>query len=392
MTKKIGLLWHSLTSDNLGVGALSVSHFFLIDCVAKSIGISPQYILIGTNGTMDYLNSVTSDSIEVLPISLREMACNFPSSANLFKDCAVVFDIGEGDSFSDIYGLKRFASQLISKILVLQKGIPLILSPQTIGPFKSAGTRFLAKQVMKRATQVFPRDGLSMQVLEEFQLFNSTEVIDIAFGLPFTNQEKFSTIDGKLHFGLNVSALLYNGGYSQDNQFKLVFDYVDFISKLISNFAKRKDVEIHLISHVISDTCEVEDDYRTALIIQKRFPFCRVAPKFDSPIAAKTYISGLDFFVGSRMHATIAAFSCGIPVIPVAYSRKFSGLFGSLGYEWVVDATFHSLDYSLGLISDGIARREELSALVKCGNATAKAKLAVYADFLAKLLRDVYAV
>ena len=37
------------------------------------------------------------------------------------------------------------------------------------------------------------------------------------------------------------------------------------------------------------------------------------------------------------MHATIAAFSSGVPVIPTAYSRKFVGLFNGVGYKNVVD-------------------------------------------------------
>ena len=64
-----------------------------------------------------------------------------------------------------------------------------------------------------------------------------------------------------------------------------------------------------------------------------------VAPRFRTPSEAKTYIAGLDFFMGARMHACIAAFSSGVPVVPMAYSRKFAGLFGTLGYDHTVDCT-----------------------------------------------------
>src|SRR4030042_4682892 len=51
------------------------------------------------------------------------------------------------------------------------------------------------------------------------------------------------------------------------------------------------------------------------------------------------YIIGLcDFFIGSRMHACIAALSQGIPAVGIAYSRKFSGVFESIGLAvFVVD-------------------------------------------------------
>jgi len=44
------------------------------------------------------------------------------------------------------------------------------------------------------------------------------------------------------------------------------------------------------------------------------------------------YIIGFcDFFLGSRMHACIAALSQGIPAVGIAYSKKFYGVFESIG-------------------------------------------------------------
>jgi colanic acid/amylovoran biosynthesis protein len=53
----------------------------------------------------------------------------------------------------------------------------------------------------------------------------------------------------------------------------------------------------------------------------------------------KGIIGLCSFFVGSRMHACIGALSQGIPTVGVAYSRKFLGVFESVGVaEWVVRA------------------------------------------------------
>ncbi len=53
----------------------------------------------------------------------------------------------------------------------------------------------------------------------------------------------------------------------------------------------------------------------------------------------KGVIGTCDFFVGSRMHACIAALSQGIPTIGVAYSKKFRGVFESMNAgDWVIDA------------------------------------------------------
>lgn len=37
------------------------------------------------------------------------------------NECDLVLDIGEGDSFTDIYGLKRYLFLIVSKLAVLWK-------------------------------------------------------------------------------------------------------------------------------------------------------------------------------------------------------------------------------------------------------------------------------
>lgn len=52
----------------------------------------------------------------------------------------------------------------------------------------------------------------------------------------------------------------------------------------------------------------------------------------------------MDAFIGPRMHATIAAFSSSVLTIPVAYSKKFEGLYGSLEYNYLVDLRYLSTE------------------------------------------------
>ncbi|MFT7967450.1 polysaccharide pyruvyl transferase family protein, partial [Salmonella enterica subsp. enterica serovar Enteritidis] len=75
---------------------------------------------------------------------------------------------------------------LASKQMVLRQGVPLVLSPQTIGPFESRPVRWLARRAMRRCARVFARDELSMSYLESQGLgAGETEVVDVAFRLPF---------------------------------------------------------------------------------------------------------------------------------------------------------------------------------------------------------------
>ena len=96
----------------------------------------------------------------------------------------------------------------------------------------------------------------------------------------------------------------------------------------------------------------------------------------------------MDFVTGARMHACIAAFSSGVPVVPMAYSRKFNGLFSSLNYTFYVDGRADTTDIAYHKIIDGYERRDELKLKISSGNEIADKKLKPYEDYLVTLLSN----
>ena len=80
---------------------------------------------------------------------------------NSIKSSVCVFDYTDGDSFTDIYGQERFFSRTAVKKAVIDKGIPLILGSQTIGPFNDTKVRKLAVEVIKNSAEVYVRDRMS---------------------------------------------------------------------------------------------------------------------------------------------------------------------------------------------------------------------------------------
>lgn len=70
----------------------------------------------------------------------------------------------------------------------------------------------------------------------------------------------------------------------------------------------------------------------------------------------------MDFFTGARMHACIAALSSGVPVYPIAYSRKFTGLFcDTLGYKHVGDLTNNKQDQIIQGFKEAFVNSTELN-------------------------------
>ena len=66
------------------------------------------------------------------------------------------------------------------------------------------------------------------------------------------------------------------------------------------------------------------------------------------------------------MHSTIAAFSSGVPVVPMAYSRKFNGLFiDTLQYPYVSDMKTLSNRGALEMIQQCYVQKSQLREIVK---------------------------
>ena len=80
------------------------------------------------------------------------------SSRKIYKDADFILDIGQGDSFADIYGEKRFKWIYSEYKLAKKFNIPLCILPQTIGPFNDAGLRKKAMGAVRSAKCVMVRD------------------------------------------------------------------------------------------------------------------------------------------------------------------------------------------------------------------------------------------
>lgn len=300
-----------------------------------------------------------------------------------------ILNIGRGDSYSDIYGIDRFNYTETINELARKYKIKYCFLPQTIGPFENKNILEIAKQSLGCSAMVMARDRQSYNCVKSLcpNQNNVREYIDVAFFLPY-KKTIFDT--SFIHVGLNISAFMLMGGYTGDNQFELVIDYDVLIRRIIDYFLSIDNVKLHLIGHVESGERFIESDYVACrdLYYEYNNPKLVLADFFLGPIEAKNYISGMDFFMGARMHATIAAFSSGVPVVPMAYSRKFNGLFeDTLNYFHMVDMKKQNEEEILISIKDSFLKRNELKKEVDIQNSTTiRSRGAMFEQDLEKLL------
>lgn len=313
---------------------------------------------------------------KLLPGRLRRRWLMGNPSIRHLLEADVIAAISGGDSFSDIYGYGRLFYMSLPLVLVLLLGKDLLLLPQTLGPFKSAIAKWVARYIMSRARLVYSRDPEGVRQAQALLGANRASQIrfshDVGFVLePVPPQDDATDAlfrrEASLPLvGVNVSGLLYIGGYSKKNMFGLRVDYPQFVDELIRFLIEDHKAVVLLVPHVYGEVQGSESDTLACRQVYQRLrerygSRLRLIEARYSEGEIKSLIGRCDYFIGSRMHACIAAVSQGVPAISVAYSDKFVGVMETVGIaSLVADARALTQEQILALIGDTFARRESI--------------------------------
>jgi polysaccharide pyruvyl transferase WcaK-like protein len=322
--------------------------------------------------------------VRIMPGSaIKERIMNRNPYCRAVYESSLAVDITGGDSFSDIYGMRRFVLGFLRKWVVLLYGKKFVMLPQTYGPFNRRITRVLARQILGRAQTIFSRDKEGVEYLKQILNGRGTSKIqfspDVAFVLdPRAPAELQIEPDANLRacgctvVGLNISGLLYNGGYTRDNVFGLKVDYRALVRRVAEKLLQQDGTVLLLVPHVFPPAgMEVESDP-----VACRRVFEELRGKYGGRVFLAAgrynhneikYIIGLcDFFLGSRMHACIAALSQGIPAVGLAYSKKFRGVFETVGMDsWVVNLQEHDESAVVDAVSKAFEQRHAAAESLK---------------------------
>jgi colanic acid/amylovoran biosynthesis protein len=253
------------------------------------------------------------------------------------------------------------------------------LLPQTLGPFRSRVARQVARFVLKRAELVYSRDYAGIETARQLvRAPAGTETIrfcnDVAFVLTPKAPAKVdivglpTTLRGAGLVGVNISGLLAIGGYARKNMFGLACDYNALVARVIELFVK-KNARVLLVPHVFgtheeSDSLACERAYVSLrLKYGGRLGFLRSSYNQHE---IKHIIGRCDFFIGSRMHACIAAMSQAVPAVAIAYSDKFVGVMQTFGAESLVaDARVFNENQVVELVERTYNNRQAVRSLLQ---------------------------
>ena len=257
-----------------------------------------------------------------------------------------ILDLSGGDSFTDLYGPRRFRSVTLPKFIALEADKPLVLLPQTYGPYSNPRMGRIAGDIVRRAALAWARDQRSYEQLKElagdsYDPQRHRCGVDVAFALErHEPQAELSEIirawlsqnRQRATIGFNVSGLIFNDPNAAIERYGFRADYRQTVLGFLRRVLEKTDVNVLLVPHVLTPVGHYESDYAACLVVSEelatagRERLAVVPPNYDQS-EMKWIIARLDWFCGTRMHATIAGLSSGVPTAAIAYSLKTQGVF-----------------------------------------------------------------
>ena len=294
---KILVLWADPNSTNLGSQMLAKGIQLLIENMNKNIEIE----FFSHNQIQEIYNGKWYTFQGLIRI------------CKLFSGFDLAIDMGDGDSFTLNYGLRRFLKLSILRFIAGLKCQKLILGPQSIGQFNEIGLLF-AKFTMIHVSAVAVRDLESLKNLQ--RLFRGPHVLssDVSWIIPtsVTSNKNSKCL-------INLNGLFHEEYLGRSNNiFKLSID--NLVTALgINGFT------FDFLNHVQIDGNQENDSYWEDYIVTK-FPSSII----HSPISfyeARNVIAKYNITVGTRYHFCLNSVQVGIPCIPIAYSSKFKSIY-----------------------------------------------------------------
>lgn len=208
---------------------------------------------------------------------------------------------------------------------LIRKGASLVLWGCSIEP--NALNKKLIEHLMLYK-MIFPRERLTEKALQASGLSNVCYMPDPAFLMKSQPIHDYDYFFEKADvIGINFSSLVnfMLKGNSTENAVKALIEYIICETKY----------SVALIPHVNSEANNINErdyDYMREKFYTRYLSndrVCIISKEHNSP-QLKYLISKCKAFVGSRTHATIAAYSQGIPTIVIGYSIKSRGIYFDL--------------------------------------------------------------
>ena len=271
-----------------------------------------------------------------LKLSAGAMLSGNAASLKAFKDADLVMSVGGGYLHSSRKGPLGlgFLNAAFHIWLAQRAGKPVLLFPQSFGPFYWKLDRMLVRRLMKKVTRAWSREALSSKTLREMNVTNFEECPDVAFSiLPEPDPAAPDVSAGSPRIGVTLLDWRYAipGGDATGLE-AYVKRLADTMKGVLASYPGAK---FYIFPQVtVTSSYAPNEDIAVSKMLLTMMP--EHATMIDTrqcrtPEALAALYQQMDVFIGSRMHSTIFALCASTPTIALAYQPKTAGTFALLG-------------------------------------------------------------
>lgn len=308
------VLWADATSANLGVRALAAGSAEVLAQVSP--GCTVEFQSYGDGPSAPFRMGTKT--------ALRSLVDPGRRLARWLGEYDIVLDTRAGDSFTDAYGLRRLLSMMLVAEQAYGARVPVVMTPQTIGPFSTRIGTWLARRATAHSAAVLARDSTSFAWARGHGMRADAVSSDVVFALPVPPRSSQPS-----DVVLNVSGLLWAPNPHVDH--RAYQRTVQGIYEGLTAMGRH----VTLLPHVLR-SADPDDDEAALEQFGVTAPEATVLVPRDLG-HVRSILASASVVIASRMHACLNALSVGTPAIPLAYSRKFEPLLADIGWPHTVD-------------------------------------------------------
>jgi len=287
------------------------------------------------------------------------------------KDCNVVVSYSD-ENFKEtasllplnIYWIVTWWSMLLSRtwdILTAKfLGKPVVMFPNSVGPFRTSIGRFLSKLALNNCDCVLVREPVSYEIVKSLMI-RPPKILTSDTTVLFKPTYDSSS-DSYSNPVVGVSPGIYSHSVSEEK----VYEYALAHAKALDRAIEKYGLSVVFLPHYVSGFRY--DDLEVSKLIIREMKNASKAKIINVNTVAefKSLIDRMDMVISSKMHPAVLAVSGCVPTLCIAYDHKQTGFFRSLGLSKCV-IPLHELTYQrLTLNIDYVwNRRDEMRALLR---------------------------
>jgi colanic acid/amylovoran biosynthesis protein len=216
-------------------------------------------------------------------------------------------------------------------------GKPIVLFPNSVGPFRTWVGRFLCNMALNNCEYVLVREPVSYEIVNSLGI-RSRKILTADMALLFkTTQEKIP--ESFPHPAIGVCPGIYSNSLSSEGVKNYILEHAKALDAAIDKYAFNVVFLPHYVSGFEYDDLEI-----CGLILHqmKNRDHARIV-NVSSIDEFKSSLNHMDMIITSKMHPGVLGVSEYVPTLSIAYDHKQTGFFRQLG---MADCAIHINDAS----------------------------------------------